>query len=277
MDKTFKDFSESVQDELYAQHQELRKKSGLPHPDYYKELGKSYDIEDDAERAEKQKEIRKKYGQQRTDEETQMDESRFDPPRDYKVQVDHEGEDGKTDSKIHVIKNSRHRYGAMSIASDRHQKDLEKQGIKIGKISARIVEEVVSLNEWDATGHNSTDAHRWLKANGFHVVGRGKHPKLKHETTNEPIVGFNDHGKEASPQDLRNTRALIIAHHEKHNIPYRELNKGKFKMHNEELEQKKRDVVRKTIDSIRNKNKVKGNDKFNPDPELSEKDTIVKT
>lgn len=51
----------SVQDELYAQHQELRKKSGLPHPDYYKELGKSYDIENDKERYAKQAEIRKKY------------------------------------------------------------------------------------------------------------------------------------------------------------------------------------------------------------------------
>lgn len=55
----------SVQDKLSAQHQALRKKSGLPHPDYYKEIGKSYDIENDEERAKKQAEIRAKYGQHR--------------------------------------------------------------------------------------------------------------------------------------------------------------------------------------------------------------------
>jgi hypothetical protein len=51
----------SVQDALHQRQQALRKKSGLPHPDYYKELGKSYDIEDDKERLSKQSEIKKKY------------------------------------------------------------------------------------------------------------------------------------------------------------------------------------------------------------------------
>ena len=51
----------SVQDKLHGSHQELRKKSGLPHPDYYKELGKAYDIEDDKERMAKQSELKKKY------------------------------------------------------------------------------------------------------------------------------------------------------------------------------------------------------------------------
>jgi len=51
----------SVQDKLHGAHQELRKKSGLPHPDYYKELGKAYDIEDDKERMAKQSELKKKY------------------------------------------------------------------------------------------------------------------------------------------------------------------------------------------------------------------------
>jgi hypothetical protein len=51
----------SVRNTLHAKHQELRKKSGLPHSDYYKELGKSYDIEDDKERLSKQSEIKKKY------------------------------------------------------------------------------------------------------------------------------------------------------------------------------------------------------------------------
>jgi hypothetical protein len=51
----------SAQDKLHARHQELRKKSGLPDPDYYKELKASYDIEDDAKRIAAQAEIKKKY------------------------------------------------------------------------------------------------------------------------------------------------------------------------------------------------------------------------
>jgi len=55
------EMNESVADTLAQRHSDLRKKSGLPHPDYYKELGKSYDIEDDKERLSKQSEIKKKY------------------------------------------------------------------------------------------------------------------------------------------------------------------------------------------------------------------------
>ena len=51
----------SVQDTLHQRQQALRKKSGLPHPDYYKELGHSYSISDDKERMMKQSEIKKKY------------------------------------------------------------------------------------------------------------------------------------------------------------------------------------------------------------------------
>jgi len=51
----------SAQDRLHRRHQELRKKSGLPDPDYYKELKASYDIEDDAKRIAAQAEIKKKY------------------------------------------------------------------------------------------------------------------------------------------------------------------------------------------------------------------------
>jgi len=57
-----KDVAEgSAQDKLHRRHQELRKKSGLPDPDYYKELKASYDIEDDAKRIARQAEIKKKY------------------------------------------------------------------------------------------------------------------------------------------------------------------------------------------------------------------------
>jgi hypothetical protein len=52
---------DSTQDRLHRRHQELRKKSGLPNPDYYKELKAAYDIEDDAKRIAAQAEIKKKY------------------------------------------------------------------------------------------------------------------------------------------------------------------------------------------------------------------------
>jgi len=51
----------SARDKLHRRHQELRKKSGLPDPDYYKELKASYDIENDQERLARQAEIKKKY------------------------------------------------------------------------------------------------------------------------------------------------------------------------------------------------------------------------
>ena len=50
----------SAQDKLHKRHQELRKKSGLPDPDYYKELKASYDLPDE-QRYAKQKEIKQKY------------------------------------------------------------------------------------------------------------------------------------------------------------------------------------------------------------------------
>ena len=64
-DKSKKYFSamrEGVAEKLAQRQQELRKKSGLPHPDYYKELGKSYDIKDDSERMAHQSSLKKKYG-----------------------------------------------------------------------------------------------------------------------------------------------------------------------------------------------------------------------
>ena len=50
----------SVQDKLHQRHQELRKKSGLPNPDYYKELRATYDLPDE-ERYAKAAELKKKY------------------------------------------------------------------------------------------------------------------------------------------------------------------------------------------------------------------------
>jgi hypothetical protein len=50
----------SVQNKLHKRHQELRKKSGLPDPDYYKELRATYDLPD-SERYAKAAELKKKY------------------------------------------------------------------------------------------------------------------------------------------------------------------------------------------------------------------------
>ena len=50
----------SAREKLYKRHQELRKKSGLPDPEYYQELKASYDLPDE-ERLARIKEIKKKY------------------------------------------------------------------------------------------------------------------------------------------------------------------------------------------------------------------------
>lgn len=56
----FGEVEESVQDKLYARQQALRKSSGLPHPDYYKELKTTFDLPHN-ERMQKTAELKKKY------------------------------------------------------------------------------------------------------------------------------------------------------------------------------------------------------------------------
>ena len=65
----------SVADKLHQRQMALRKKSGLPHPDYYKELGHSYGISDDKERLAKQAEIKKKYKVEEVEQLDEMPES----------------------------------------------------------------------------------------------------------------------------------------------------------------------------------------------------------
>jgi hypothetical protein len=60
----------SAQDKLHQQHQTLRKQSGLPHPNYYKELSKTYDLPDQ-ERQAKVAELKKKYNITESDEDRQ--------------------------------------------------------------------------------------------------------------------------------------------------------------------------------------------------------------
>lgn len=72
--RVVKDVAEgSTQEKLYKRHQELRKKSGLPDPDYYKELKASYDLPDE-ERYAKQKEIKQKYKVTNEDRERYIEE-----------------------------------------------------------------------------------------------------------------------------------------------------------------------------------------------------------
>ena len=56
----YKMIEDSAREKLHKRHQELRKKSGLPDPEYYKELKASYDLPDE-ERLARVKEIKKKY------------------------------------------------------------------------------------------------------------------------------------------------------------------------------------------------------------------------
>ena len=65
----------SIADKLHQRQMALRKKSGLPHPDYYKELGHSYSISDDKERLAKQSEIKKKYKVESVEQLDEMPES----------------------------------------------------------------------------------------------------------------------------------------------------------------------------------------------------------
>jgi predicted RNA binding protein YcfA (HicA-like mRNA interferase family) len=65
----------SITDKLHQRQMALRKKSGLPHPDYYKELGHSYGISDDNERLAKQAEIKKKYKVEEVEQLDEMPES----------------------------------------------------------------------------------------------------------------------------------------------------------------------------------------------------------
>lgn len=60
-DSTTKNMIEgTAQEKLHKRHQELRKKSGLPDVNYYKELMATYDLPDQ-ERIQKQQEIKQKY------------------------------------------------------------------------------------------------------------------------------------------------------------------------------------------------------------------------
>jgi hypothetical protein len=82
----------SAQSKLYGIQQKLRQKSKLPNPEYYKEMGKAYDIKDDAERMTKQSEIKKKYGVSEASQLDQLKAMRDNPQwqkdPEHKAQLD---------------------------------------------------------------------------------------------------------------------------------------------------------------------------------------------
>jgi len=57
----------AAKDRLHQRHQEIRKKAGRPHPNYYKELQATFDLPDD-ERWAKVAELKKKYNVEQIDE-----------------------------------------------------------------------------------------------------------------------------------------------------------------------------------------------------------------
>jgi hypothetical protein len=81
----------SAQDKLYQQHQAIRTANKRPNPEYYKELGMSYDIKDDKERITKQSEIKKKYkveGAQLDQLKTMRDDPKWQENPEHKAQLD---------------------------------------------------------------------------------------------------------------------------------------------------------------------------------------------
>lgn len=81
----------SAQDKLYQQHQAIRTANKRPNPEYYKELGMSYDIQDDKARIAKQAEIKKKYkveGAQLDQLKTMRDDPKWQENPEHKAQLD---------------------------------------------------------------------------------------------------------------------------------------------------------------------------------------------
>lgn len=74
----------STREKLHKRHQEIRKNSGLPDPDYYKELKTTYDLPDE-KRHTKAAELKKKYNVKEADWDQQSDEM---IPPEYEMDPD---------------------------------------------------------------------------------------------------------------------------------------------------------------------------------------------
>ena len=156
--KYFSAMREGVAERLSQRHQELRKKSGLPHPDYYKEFGKSYDIKDDQERMAHQSALKKKYG---VKEEVELDEA---------------GMVGRVISKV-INKLHSSNKSSLPKSSQRREYETPKGMIKN--------EEVEMLDEMPESSMKTRDVHAHLKKSGWSLARTGgghdvySHPKSK--------------------------------------------------------------------------------------------------
>jgi predicted RNA binding protein YcfA (HicA-like mRNA interferase family) len=120
----------------------LRKKSGLPHPDYYKELGHSYSISDDRERLAKQAEIKKKYKVESVEQLDEMPESSM-KTRDVHAHLKKSGWSLKRTSGGHDVYG--HPKSKENISVPRH-KQLKAPLIR-GIMKASRVSEETEVNE----------------------------------------------------------------------------------------------------------------------------------
>lgn len=161
----------SVQDKLHAQHQELRKKSGLPHPDYYKELGKSYDIENDNERYAKQSEIRKKYG---IKEDIELNELKDTTLKSYFYRA-------KTSRNVAANKAyaATVGQGASKSEEDKQNAKIKKRETGMERVKKRIDmtvkptlkmhEEIQQLDEMPGANMDTRAVHQHLKKHGWSI------------------------------------------------------------------------------------------------------------
>lgn len=93
----------SAREKLDRRFQDLRKKRGAPDPEYYKEFGKSYDIEDDQKRYAHQAELKKKYGVNEAKQVTSSWEVTFKDGKTKAMKAAHDQGSGPSNSQILAI------------------------------------------------------------------------------------------------------------------------------------------------------------------------------
>jgi predicted RNA binding protein YcfA (HicA-like mRNA interferase family) len=189
--KYFSAMREGVAEKLAQRHQELRKKSGLPHPDYYKEFGKSYDIKDDSERMAHQSSLKKKYGVK--EEVEPLDELSTDTLKSYIGKSTKDMLERKRQQKIETDRANLRTKHEMAKkrgleAADRIGASAIKRAAGIGKASMKIAmkkEEVEMLDEMPESSMKTRDVHAHLKKSGWSLARTGgghdvySHPKSK--------------------------------------------------------------------------------------------------
>jgi hypothetical protein len=158
------EMSEGVSDKLHKSHQDLRKKSGLPHPDYYKALGKSYDIEDDKERLAHQSDLKKKFN---VKEEVKDEYSRKvikylkKKYNKEEVEIVDEGMVGRVISKVINKLHSSNAKKPLPQASDRREYQKPKM-------------EEVELQEGRPSQRHPLEGHEYHKKSNEELIGIAK-------------------------------------------------------------------------------------------------------